>query len=171
MNQINIILSCCLLSAALVGVLAYPNQYQQQQHYISRRSNSNNQDATIVIGKFKAPAPERILRQKIPKNVDSANQVMSASYRVTDNADNLPEKVVHGVPGASVSVQQRKNQNQRIVSAKIQVSDEGLNYPPSKLSADIYGNVAEIVTAPPEAVEGDFLLPETSKLFGSRRAN
>lgn len=65
----------------------------------------------------------------------------------------------------------RKRHNvERKVGASIKVSDEGLNYPPSKLSADIYGNVAEIVTAPPEAVEGDLLIPNSDR-FAPNRAH
>lgn len=129
----------------------------------------------IVMGKFKAPAPERIHRQRVPKNSDFASQVMSASYRVGDASGSMPEKVVHGIVGSSVSGGQQagarsRANNERTVGAKIQVSDEGLNYPPSKLSADIYGNVAEIVTAPPEAVESDFLLPLSNSIYSNRRA-
>jgi hypothetical protein len=119
-----------------------------------------SQDSTVVVGKFKAPAPERFQRQQVPKSSQFASQTMSASYRVADSS--APEKVVHGITGGSSA---SNNNKQRVVSAKFQVSDEGLNYPPSKLSADIYGNVAEIVTAPPEAVDSDFLLPTSHRFM------
>lgn len=162
----------CVAIVALASLccLAHSN-YHQREHYLSRRSNINQENPQVVMGKFRAPAPERIFTQRIPKASQSGSQVLSASYRVLDNADSLPQKVVHGINGASVqqasSSSNRNAGNQRVVSAKFQVSDEGLNYPPSKLSADIYGNVAEIVTAPPEAVENDFLEPEASKLYGN----
>ena len=122
--------------------------------------------AAVVMGKFKAPAPEQIQQRRIPKSTQFASHTMSASYRVAD-ASGAPEKVVHGITGASVA--QRNQSKQRVVGAKIQVSDEGLNYPPSKLSADIYGNVAEIVTAPPEAVDNDFLLPNSHRFTALNR--
>lgn len=143
--------------------------------FASRRSATDA--GSIVIGRFKAPAPERIFHQRVPKSSETSSQTVGASYRIV-SADypEVPEKIVHGIVGSSTSLdkriapQQQQQPKSRQVSAKIQVSDEGLDYPPSKLSADIYGNVAEIVTAPPEAVESDFLLPK-SKLFGSRRSN
>lgn len=116
----------------------------------------------IVVGKFRAPAPEQIHQQRVAKSSRFASQTMSASYRVA-NPDSesaaSDEKVVHGIAGSSMKPQSI----QRTVGAKIMVSDEGLSYPPSKLSADIYGNVAEIVTAPPEAVDSDFLYPKSSR--------
>jgi len=95
---------------------------------------------------------------------------VGASYQVVDDDSTRPEKIVHGIVGSSVSDRNNRPTQQSIqrsVSARIQVSDEGLNYPPSKLSADINGNVAEIVTAPPEAVENDFLVPNSSGFYGS----
>lgn len=123
----------------------------------------------VVMGKFKAPAPERIQRQRVPKASEFGSQTISASYRVSE-AEPEPGKVVQGVVGSSVATGRRSAAAaQRTVGAKMLVSDEGLNYPPSKLSADIYGNVAEIVTAPPEAVEGDFLLPQSQRFLGQQR--
>lgn len=117
----------------------------------------------IVVGKFRAPAPEQIRRQRVPKSSQFGYQKMSASYRVADPTDSegaaSTEKVVHGTNGAST----RPLSIQRTVGAKMMVSDEGLNYPPSKLSADIHGNVAEIVTAPPEAVDNEFLYEKSSR--------
>lgn len=124
---------------------------------------SETNESPIVMGKFRAPAPERIYRTRVPNSSQFATQTMSASYRVADSSS-IPEKLVHGIAGASTDA----NNKQRVVGAKIQVSDEGLNYPPSKLSADIYGNVAEIVTAPPEAVDSDFLLPNSRRFSASR---
>lgn len=133
----------------------------------SERSNSQHQqhqEPQLVVGRFRAPAPERVQSHRVAKSSELGAQTLSASFRVADQAEPArPDKVVHGITGQSIS--QRKSQERR-VSAKFMVSDEGLNYPPSKLSADIYGNVAEIVTAPPEAVENDFLVPN-SNLFGS----
>lgn len=126
---------------------------------------ASSQQTPVVVGRFRAPAPERIVKQRLPKSSEFGSQTMSASYRVQD--DHESPKMVHGITGASVA--QKKQQSvERTVSAKMQVSDEGLNYPPSKLSADIYGNVAEIVTAPPEAVENDFLLPQNTRIYGAR---
>lgn len=130
------------------------------------RTAESQPTASVVMGKFKAPAPERVQRSRIPQGSQFGIQTMGASYRVADNDSELPEKVVHGIVGASASANQPQRTVQRTVGAKIQVSDEGLNYPPSKLSADIYGNVAEIVTAPPEAVDSDFLLPNSNR-FGN----
>lgn len=155
--------------------LARLNQQQLQQA-------ASSQSEQVVMGKFRAPAPERIFKQRIARPSEYASQALTASYRVSDvdetaAADSMPEKIVHGIMGASSGEtrsqqqqqqQQQPNSHQRVLSSKIQVSDEGLNYPPSKLSADIYGNVAEIVTAPPEAVESDFLLPVSTQTFGSR---
>lgn len=127
-------------------------------------ANSNNQD--VVVGKFRAPAPERMVRHKLAKSADFGSRTVGASFRVADESQ--PEKVVHGVAGASVA----QRTSERTVGARIQVSDDGLNYPPSKLSADIYGNVAEIVTAPPEAVENDFLIPTSqNRMFRQLRAS
>lgn len=124
----------------------------------------------VVVGKFRAPAPERIYRTRIPKSSQMSTQTLSASFRVVDEqeSNSSEPKLVHGIVGASTNRerQQPQQQNQRTVGAKFQVSDEGLNYPPSKLSADIYGNVAEIVTAPPEAVDSDFLLPNSRRFSG-----
>lgn len=127
-----------------------------------------SQEAPIVMGKFKAPAPERFQRRRIPKTSDFGAQTLSASFRVADAEVEATDdsRAIFGSASAFAPRRQAANSNQRQVSAKMQVSDEGLNYPPSKLSADIYGNVAEIVTAPPEAVESDFLMP-TNKMFGS----
>lgn len=119
-------------------------------------SDTNDNGSQIVVGKFKAPSPDKIQKSRV-KSTQGA-QIMSASMRVSDGSDDrslLREKTVHGKVSGPPP-------NQRYVSAKIQVSDEGLNYPPSKLSADIYGNVAEIITAPPEAIDGDFLLNQSS---------
>lgn len=136
-------------------------------------ASESNQDVQIVMGKFKAPSPDRIYKARIPKQSNLATQTMSASFRVTDVDSTQPEKVVHGIVGQQQRQQAsiNNNNNKHVVSAKIQVSDEGLNYPPSKLSADIYGNVAEIVTAPPEAVDNDFLIPSNNQMFGARRGN
>lgn len=192
---------CLLLASVLLLVSTLASTFstngnqdylmrQQQQRYLDQRASfvarraaddarplsrvhlvaSASQEEPIVVGKLKAPAPERIFRQRVPKQSNLSSQTVSASYRVSDSSE-LPEKVVHGVIGAGSSANQRQPVNQRTVSAKMLVSDEGLNYPPSKLSADIYGNVAEIVTAPPEAVENDFLVPQSSKFFGARRSN
>lgn len=130
----------------------------------------SQESSSVVVGKFRAPAPERFHRQRVPKSSDYASHTMSASYQVSDADATLPEKVVHGIVGGSAAPANNKQQQQsikRTVSAKIQVSDEGLNYPASKLSADIYGNVAEIVTAPPDSVDNDFLVPQSSR-FGRR---
>lgn len=139
-------------------------------HPTAHLNAAASQELPIVVGKLKAPAPQHIHHKRIKTQSKRGSQTVSASYRVSDNSD-LPEKVVHGLVGDSSFAPQKQAANQRTVSAKMLVSDEGLNYPPSKLSADIYGNVAEIVTAPPEAVENDFLLPESSKIFGARRLN
>lgn len=151
------------------------HHHQQESNRLAGPSAaaSETQPSSIVMGKFKAPAPDRVQRARLASGAQFGAQTMSASYRVADAHSELPEKIVHGVLGASGSSssansrqqQQQPQSVQRTVGAKMQVSDEGLNYPPSKLSADIYGNVAEIVTAPPEAVEGDFLLPQSSR-FG-----
>lgn len=160
------------------------NQPDQRGYFAARRAaddsrplsrvhlnSAASQESPIIMGKFKAPAPERIQRQRVPKQSEIGSQTVSASYRVAANSD-LPEKVVHGIIGGSAATAPRQQAvNQRTVSAKMLVSDEGLNYPPSKLSADIYGNVAEIVTAPPEAVESDFLVPQSNKFSGSRRSS
>lgn len=141
---------------------------------LTRFNQAASQESPIVMGKFRAPAPERIYKQRIAKPTEFASQTMSASFRVADvDEASQPEKIVHGIVGSSIKPSSSNNKlsNQRTVSAKIQVSDEGLNYPPSKLSADIYGNVAEIVTAPPEAVDNDFLLPASNTIFGNRRLN
>lgn len=133
----------------------------QTQTQTQAQSASSGQD-DVIVGKFMAPAPERVARQRIPKSRDSASQSVSASFRVQsadDDAQPSNQKTIHG------STEQRFGRP-RTVSAKIMVSDEGLNYPPSKLSADIHGNVAEIVTAPPEAVDSDLFLPPASRLFG-----
>lgn len=169
-----LISSCLLIIVIINSISCFSNYNFNSNDKLYRRSagnTNNNQAGEIIIGKFKAPAPDRIFRTRIAKNNNFGEQTMSASYRIGENSDNLPEKIVHGVSGSSIEQQQVNKNNQRIVSAKIQVSDEGLNYPPSKLSADIYGNVAEIVTAPPEAVDSDFLVPQVSKLFGVRRGN
>lgn len=129
---------------------------------------AESQESPVVMGKFKAPAPERIQRQRVPKSSQFASHTMSASYQVSD-VGSTPEKVVHGITGASTNSNTQNQSKQRVVGAKIQVSDEGLNYPPSKLSADIYGNVAEIVTAPPEAVDNDFLLPSSHRFTTNGR--
>lgn len=134
------------------------NLYSQDQ------ASESKQDAQVITGKFKAPSPDRTYKARIPKQSSLATQTMSASFRVSDVDSTQPEKIVHGIVG-----QQPTQNNKRVVSAKIQVSDEGLNYPPSKLSADIYGNVAEIVTAPPEAADNDFLIPSNNQVFGARR--
>lgn len=140
--------------------------------YVPAAAASEQQDAAVVMGKFKAPAPERIHKQRISKSQDQASQTVSASFRVSDDSNDnnnnfatsssSNEKIIHGINNNNAPQFGRP----RKVSAKIMVSDEGLNYPPSKLSADIHGNVAEIVTAPPEAVESDLFLPPASKLFG-----
>lgn len=118
----------------------------------------------LVLGKFKAPAPERVHRQRVAKSSQSASQQVSASFRVADHEP--ADKPVDGVAAPRHSGQTARP---RLVSAHMLVSDQGLNYPPSKLSADIHGNVAEIVTAPPEAVESDFLFAPASRLFGRRQ--
>lgn len=140
------------------------NSYPQQ--VVSAASELNQETAQVVMGKFKAPSPDRIYKARIPKQSNIGSQTMSASFRVSDVDSTQPEKIVHGIIGQ----QQQRNDKQHVVSAKIQVSDEGLNFPPSKLSADIYGNVAEIVTAPPEAVDNDFLIPSNNQMFGARRS-
>lgn len=189
-----------LLLATIACASAYTHQHQQQQHQYHHRATlaarraaddsrplatrlqrEASHEAPVVVGKFRAPAPERMHRHRIAKSSDSSTQVLSASYQVADAND--VERVVHGVHGMQAAdsaprsaastasgAPQKTRKDQRTVSARIQVSDEGLNYPPSKLSADIHGNVAEIVTAPPEAVDNDFLV-ETSKMFGARRPN
>lgn len=127
-------------------------------------------DSPVVMGRFRAPAPEQIARHRMAKSSQLGLQTVGASFRVADEHDQAspssPEKVVHGVAGSSLGG--RQDSKQVKVGARMQVSDEGLNYPPSKLSADIYGNVAEIVTAPPEALESDFLIPASSSF--SRRS-
>lgn len=125
------------------------------------RSDSSVEPSEVVTGRFKAPAPGQIHLQRLPKLAQFGAHTMSASYRVAD-AEAPDAKLVHGTTGD----RRQQPSVQRTVSAKFQVSDEGLNYPPSKLSADIYGNVAEIVTAPPEAVENDFLLPNSRRFTG-----
>lgn len=126
-------------------------------------------EAPVVMGKFKAPAPERVHRQRLAKSSSSASQQVSASFRVADHDEPTDEKAtVTGIAGISKPRAANQMPRPRLVSAQMLVSDQGLNYPPSKLSADIHGNVAEIVTAPPEAVESDFLFAPASKLFGRR---
>lgn len=168
-NTINQIISSLLLLFVIINSISCLNY---QNNRILRRSSgdSSGDNAEVIMGKFKAPAPDRIFKARIGKHNNLGEQTMSASYRISDNSENLPMKTVHGISGSSTTVQQTRN-NHRTVGARIQVTDEGLNYPPSKLSADIYGNVAEIVTAPPEAVDSDFLVPQVSKMFGVRRGN
>lgn len=182
--------SLLLILVALVSSAACFSFYAGQQLHrrsaneearpIARQNARPLQTAAseqVVVGKFKAPVPERIVRHKLARPNAFGAQQVSASFRVADDVDqgsgSAPEKIVHGIVGASSAPLQQQQQRQakkshHVVSAKIQVSDEGLNYPPSKLSADIYGNVAEIVTAPPEAVESDFLVPDSTQIFGSR---
>lgn len=143
------------------------NSYPQQ--IVPAASELNQETAQVVMGKFRAPSPDRIYKARVPKQSNIGSQTVSASFRVSDVDSTQPEKIVHGIIGQQQQQQQR-NDKQHVVSAKIQVSDEGLNYPPSKLSADIYGNVAEIVTAPPEAVDNDFLIPANNQMFGARRS-
>lgn len=177
--------NCCILALAALVCLAeaFPQQQQQQGGHLlaarqravfARRAaddsrplprshpSTSSDEPAVVVGKFRAPAPEQVRQQRIPKMNKFGSQTMTASFRVADNGEQ-PEKIVHGILGASSQMQAATHKQQRTVGAKIQVSDEGLNYPPSKLSADIYGNVAEIVTAPPEAVESDFLIPTSSR--------
>ena len=128
-------------------------------------SRAQSQPDDIVVGKFRAPAPERLLRQRVPSSSQFASQTLGASFRVADqlgaDSDGRP---VLGQQGASSARLSRPAESvQRTVGAKMLVSDEGLNYPPSKLSADIHGNVAEIVTAPPEAVDSEFLFPKSAR--------
>lgn len=179
----------CCFAAAVEAFPQNQNQNQNQNQYNWLQGNSRqravfarraaddsrpllsraaSQQDELVVGKFRAPAPEQIHQQRVPKKSQFGAQTMTASFRVSDVGESSPiEKIVHGVHGASASQpkqqQQQQQFRQQTVGAKIQVSDEGLNYPPSKLSADIYGNVAEIVTAPPEAVENDFLIPTSSR--------
>lgn len=123
-------------------------------------SSAESQESAVVLGRFRAPAPERVLRQRVPKSSQMAAQTLAASFQVAE-----PEALPVG-PGQQQ--RQRQRPDQRTVGATMQVSDEGLNYPPSKLSADIYGNVAEIVTAPPEAAESDFLVPNSRRFAANR---
>lgn len=153
----------------------------RRSHLAARRAADDSRlisrtDDEIVMGKFKAPGPERIQRQQIPTGSQSVSRTMSASFRVSNPSDSDFDtddtRIVHGLTTQTASNRQQatapKFGRPRKVSAKIMVSDEGLNYPPSKLSADIHGNVAEIVTAPPEAVDLDLFQPPASKLFGHR---
>lgn len=178
----------CILALAAVACLAEAFPQQQNHHQqptrqravfarraaddsrplparaTNRAADDSSSPAAVVVGKFRAPAPEQIHQQRIPKRGLNSAQTMTASFRVADD-NSQPEKIVHGIMGASTATnkeQQPQQYRQKTVGAKFLVSDEGLNYPPSKLSADIYGNVAEIVTAPPEAVEDDFLIPTSS---------
>lgn len=131
-------------------------------------SRVQREEAQIVLGKFKAPAPDQVHMQRIPAASEFGSHTMAASFRVADRAEGTQtEKVVHGIAGRATEPQFGRP---RKVSAKIMVSDEGLNLPPSKLSADIHGNVAEIVTAPPDSVDSDLFLPPASKLFGRRQS-
>lgn len=150
------------------GAMLVARRAADDSRLLARRAarDQNLSQDSIVMGKFKVPAPDRIQQRRIPKSSESSSQVVSASFRVADDSA-PPAKLVHGINGGSV--QANSQNNLRKVKAMIQVSDEGLNYPPSKLSADIYGNVAEIVTAPPEAVDQDFLIPQSSSFFGNRR--
>lgn len=155
---------------------------QQQQTFDTLNvAASTNRDNNIVVGRFKAPAPEQIVRHRVPIGQQFGAQTLSASFRVAGSESDKEPKLVHGIQGASssqttlqarVSSEPAKRKvngsNMRTVSAKMLVSDDGLNYPPSKLSADIYGNVAEIVTAPPEAVDLDILAPESRIPIGRR---
>lgn len=159
---------------ALCGLLLLSAISPSLANFVGRRAADDSrplsrveQAGEVIIGRFRAPAPEMISRHRLAKSAESGLQTMSASLRVADSdvAANSP-KVVNGVSAGST---QRDSSKPVKVSAKMQVTDEGLNYPPSKLSADIYGNVAEIVTAPPEALESDFLIPQSSEVFGSRR--
>lgn len=128
-------------------------------------------EAPIIQGRFKAPSPQQFQINKFSRNSDFSSQTLGASMQVSDT--NTPTKVVNGILGSSSPIQsslnndkpQRNNKIERNVGATIQVSDEGLNYPPSKLSADIYGNVAEIITAPPSQVDVDFLIPQLDRLY------
>lgn len=123
-------------------------------------------EAPIVMGRFRAPAPERMSRARVPKASNFGQHSVGASFRVADVGE-----LADSTSRNNIVQDSRKNQNvERKVSASMQVSDEGLNYPPSKLSADIYGNVAEIVTAPPEAVESDLLMPISNRFAPSNRA-
>lgn len=137
----------------------------------TRTARLANEEPQVVIGKFKAPAPEQVYKQRVAKTSNLASQTLSASFKVADRdvEGSSLEKTVHGIHGGQDYKQNApKFGRPRKVSAQIMVSDEGMNLPPSKLSADIYGNVAEIVTAPPESVDSDFLQPPASKLFGRR---
>lgn len=186
-SSLTLVAACCLATMVALSTGSQAQQFHSNRNFAARRAaddsrplararasatsrRSDDSDASIVIGKFKAPAPERVFMQRLPKSTNFASQTLGASYRVSDEQDS--EKTVHGILGASASQprsvatggqRQQPQSVQRTVSAKMQVSDDGLNYPPSKLSADIYGNVAEIVTAPPEAVENDFLIPQSNR--------
>lgn len=187
-----LLVNFCLWALAIATINCMPQQQPNHNHQIrtmfaARRAADDsrplsrvylNQEASrespVVMGKFKAPAPERVQRQRIPSSSNFGQQTVSASYRVSDDDSTMPEKIVHGIVGSSVSAsnnrptQKQQQYIQRTVSSRIQVSDEGLNYPPSKLSADINGNVAEIVTAPPEAVDNDFLVPNSSRFYAGQ---
>lgn len=154
---------CLLLAGALPSIASFVGRRAADD---SRPLARVERAGEVIMGRFKAPAPEMISRHRLAKSAESGLQTMSASLRVADSAEPDVPKVINGVSGASVPRQQSKLVK---VAAKMQVSDEGLNYPPSKLSADIYGNVAEIVTAPPETLDSDFLIPQSTDLFGARR--
>lgn len=129
-------------------------------------SEGASAEAPIVMGRFRAPAPEQMSRTRVAKNENFGQHTVGASFRVADVSE-----LADSTDRSNVVQDARKRHNvERKVGASIKVSDEGLNYPPSKLSADIYGNVAEIVTAPPEAVEGDLLIPNSDR-FAPNRAH
>jgi len=167
-------MASCLALLVVAGAQSIA-QGQNERRFAARRAADDSRplsrahlgqaDSSVVLGRFKAPIPDQVFKNRIPKSDDFGSQTMSASYRVSEGPL-ATEKLVHGITGSK-----GPQTSQQVVGARIQVSDEGLNYPPSKLSADIYGNVAEIVTAPPESVDNDFLLPQSNKIFGERRLN
>lgn len=153
-------------SRPITRVILQPSSPQHSSSLST--AESSPVEAPIVMGRFRAPAPERMTRTRIPKNANHGQHTVGASFQVGDlneqTDSNRPEAAVaHGTIAGNGSGSNKRNYVERQVGAKMQVSDEGLNYPPSKLSADIYGNVAEIVTAPPEAVDSDLLVPVSNR--------
>lgn len=164
----------CVVAALLAGAVAASSALPTPTRAFAARRSADDArlvprgapaEPEIIVGRFKAPA---MLERRVAKSSAFGAQTVGASLRVADNLDapSVHEaKVVHGQQGASAAAPQSRY---RTVSAKMVVSDEGMNLPPSKLSADIYGNVAEIVTAPPESVDQDLFQPPDSQLFRTK---
>lgn len=149
----------------IVGRRAADQSRPLNRVYRSEANNNNNQRSqqlepyqgnpsnllreSTIIGKFKAPAPERITMSRVAANSEFGSQAIGASFRVSDG--DSQSKIINGK--FNNQGQQQLANNERRLGAKLLVSDDGLDYAKlSKLSADIHGNVAEIVTAPPNLV-------------------